>query len=289
LIKENWKFLLINLGSILLASLLFISVLIERFKISSKGTWVQPPSGVEEFFHFFRLFANSPVGASVTLIILILGLIFVFIIRKNREQSTVIKLIFIWSLVTIVLMFAVSFSIPVFLDRYLMVGAIGLTLAIAISADVIISGQKWKYVVPTIICLLFMAASRPNKSNKREMRQLVERIRSLKTDENTLVVVTPYIYSLNVAYYYDREIFKRHNDKEIFEPSIEGLKAENIWCLNGLENFEALKWKKVVFVDAGGQRFLPENNCYRTLEQHYMVTSSEHIEEIFDICVFERK
>jgi len=289
LLKENLRFLIINIACILLTALPFLSILIDRLTISSKGTWVQPPGGIDEFFHFFRLFSNSPVGAAVTLILLLVGMVFVFFIRKNEKQRTVRNVVFIWSMLTIVLMFAISFSIPMFLDRYLMVGAIGLTLAIAISADVIVSNGKWKYVVPVTICLLFMAASKPNKGNKREVRQVVERIKSLRTDKNTLVVVTPYIYSLNVAYYYDQNIFRKHNDKEIFEPSIEGLKAENIWCLNGLKDFDASKWKKVVFVDAGGQRFLPENNCYKTLEQQYMVTHSEHIEEIFDICVFETK
>jgi len=75
--------------------------------------------------------------------------------------------------------------------------------------------------------VLFIASVKPNISNKRNVEETVEVVKKLKND-NTLILISPHHFLLNFAYYYDIEIFKNYNTKNIYENINNDFKASNI-------------------------------------------------------------
>lgn len=171
-----------------------------------------------------------------------------------------------------------------FLDRYLMFVSIGFPLLVAVSTDFIIQSPKFRLLIPGFICLLFIVTVKPNKTNKREVRETVQLVKQLENDQ-TLVLVAPVHFSLNFIYYYDRALF-RSSDIELVKKK---LSERRLYCINSLEGIDYSSAKRIVLVDAASNFSAPNNNILNTLNAEFNQKNKHHIEEIFDIYEFEPK
>jgi hypothetical protein len=181
-------------------------------------------------------------------------------------------------------MFAISFRIPMFLDRYLMFVSIGFPLLVAVSADFILQKPALRLLIPGFICLLFIVTVKPDKTNKREVRETVQLVKQLE-NEHTLVLVAPVHFSLNFLYYYDQHLF-RLADPEYVQKK---LSERSLYCINSLEGIDYKGRKRIVLVDAASNFSAPGNNILPTLQSEFNQTNKYHIEEIFDIYEFEHQ
>lgn len=285
LLKEFYRFLILFVGVMLVTYSPYLWTILGRFTHSTQGgTWLTPPSGISEFYEMLRAFSNAPVTAVFTIAALVIGLILLILKRKQNPNRLATRLVVCWFYIPFVFMFVISFWIPMFLDRYLMFIAIGFCVLVALSADFIIQKPTFQFIIPSFICLLFIVSVKPNKSNKREVRETVELVKSLEND-STLVLVAPIHFSLNFIYYYDRPLFQTADNKVV----LDGLSKNSLHCINSLGNLDYRSWKRIVLVDAASNFSAPNNNILNTLNAEYTQTNKQHIEEIFDIYVFERR
>lgn len=285
LLKEFYRFLMLFVGVLLLTYSPYIWIILNRFTSSTQGgTWLAPPSGVDAFYEMFRAFSNAPVTAVFTLAALVVGSIFLLVKRKQNPNRLATRLVLCWFYLPFIFMFVISFWIPMFLDRYLMFIAIGFCILVALSTDFIIRKPKLRFLIPGFICLLFVVSVKPNKTNKREVRETVELVKQLEND-STLVLVAPVHFSLNFIYYYDRALFQESNSEKVRNE----LGKRSLYCINSLENIDYKNRKRIVLVDAASNFSAPNNNILNTLNAEFNQTKKHHIEEIFDIYEFERK
>lgn len=285
LLKEFYRFLMLFVGVLLLTYSPYIWIILNRFTSSTQGgTWLAPPSGVDAFYEMFRAFSNAPVTAVFTLAALVVGSIFLLVKRKQNPNRLATRLVLCWFYLPFVFMFVISFWIPMFLDRYLMFIAIGFCILVALSTDFIIQKPKLHFLIPGFICLLFVVSVKPNKTNKREVRETVELVKQLEND-STLVLVAPVHFSLNFIYYYDRALFQEPDSEKVRNE----LGKKSLYCINNLENIDYKNRKRIVLVDAASNFSAPNNNILNTLNAEFNQTKKHHIEEIFDIYEFERK
>lgn len=285
LLKNYFKFLILFVGILLLAYSPYLWITLTRFTNSTQsGTWLTPPGGISEFYEMLRAFSNAPVTAVFTIATLVIGLVLLILKRKQNPDRLATRLIVCWFYIPFVFMFVISFWVPMFLDRYLMFIAIGFCIIVAFSADFIIQKPRFKFIIPSLICLLFVVSVKPNKSNKREVRETVELVKSLEND-STLVLVAPVHFSLNFIYYYDRALFEKSDNKFIQNE----LNKRQLYCINSLEGVDYKAWKRIVLVDAASNFSAPDNNILNTLNAEYNQTNKQHIEEIFDVYEFEKR
>ncbi len=285
LLKEFYRFLVLFVGVLLLTYSPYIWIILNRFTSSTQGgTWLTPPSGIDAFYEMFRAFSNAPVTAVFTLAALLIGTIFLIVKRKQNPNRLATRLVLCWFYIPFVFMFVISFWVPMFLDRYLMFIAIGFCIIVAISTDFIIQKPKLQFLVPGFICLLFIVSVKPNKTNKREVRETVQLVKELEND-STLVLVAPVHFSLNFIYYYDRDLFRESDGEKIKN----GLAEQSLYCINSLEGIDYKNRKRIVLVDAASNFSAPNNNILNTLNAEFNQVKKHHIEEIFDIYEFEQK
>ncbi|WP_430404989.1 glycosyltransferase family 39 protein [Fluviicola sp.] len=285
LLREYYKFLMLFVGVLLLTYSPYLWITLLRFTHSTQGgTWLTPPSGISEFYEMLRVFSNAPVTAVFTIAALVIGLVLLIIKHKQNPNRLATRLIICWFYIPFVFMFVISFWIPMFLDRYLMFISIGFCIVVALSVDFIIQKPKFQYIIPSFICLLFIASVKPNKSNKREVRETVALVKSLEND-STLVLVAPVHFSLNFIYYYDRSLFGK-SDAQFVQNE---LNKRQLYCINSLEGVNYNPWKRIVLVDAASNFSAPNNNILNTLNAEYNQTNKQHIEEIFDVYEFGKR
>lgn len=283
LLRKHYRFLVLFVTVMLLVYAPYMWLILTRFSSAAGGTWVTPPSGINALYEMIRAFSNAPVTAVFTLAGSISGLVLLFVQRKQNPNRLATRLVLCWFYLPLLFMFIISFWIPMFLDRYLMFVSIGFYLAVAVSTDFIFRNTRWKLLVPGLICLLFIVTVKPNKTNKREVRETVQLVKQLEND-STLVLVAPVHFSLNFLYYYDRELF-RSSDPEYIRQQ---LSKRSLYCINSLEGIDYQSPKRVVLVDAASNFSAPNNRILSTLTTRLTQTNKHHLEEIFDIYEFQQ-
>ena len=115
----------VTMGAFLPYALIFL----ERITQSvGKGTWLSPPMP-EELYNMLWRWSNAPV-LTVAFLALIVAAGW-----KDRLRSSGLRFAALWCFVPLLGMFAVSFTVPMFLDRYLVYAAPGFALLVALSAE----------------------------------------------------------------------------------------------------------------------------------------------------------
>lgn len=288
-ISKCWKQLLISLAIIGLLYLPNVSVILHRFiDSSSNGTWVKTPNGIESIYSMIRKYSNAPVVAVLNIVILVASFVKSLINKKIDKRNIYYRLVIFWFVFIFFFMFGISYLVPMFLDRYLMPAAIAFCFIVGISADYIVKKQKYRYIVPIVIIVLYVATVKPNLTNERNVKETVAKIKDIK-DSNTLVLICPYHFLLNFTYYYDINIFKDYNVDNIYSNINKSLKMENMYGINNINEIDFRKWDNIIFLDAAANFSFPNNNIKHTLDVNYKLINKYHFNEIFNIYEYKSK
>ena len=129
-LKSLKKYGLIVLGSVALFSPYLYIVFVRMFDSLESGTWLTPPDGWASMSYILNLFLNSQnlVKCFITLMILSL-LLWGF---RNRVISKNTVVVLCWFFVPFFGIFFISYSFPMFHDRYLMHAFVGFVLFVGI-------------------------------------------------------------------------------------------------------------------------------------------------------------
>lgn len=289
--KSNSTYWLVSAGVLILAYSPNIPVLLERFRNSAGigGTWLTPPGGVVDLYDMLWKFTNAPVVAALTIILLAVAFVkLLFRIKAGALRNFPGKLVASWFLLPFFGMFVVSFWMPVFLDRYLMFAAVGFYLLLAFAADSLIEAKGWKFLIPGIFCILFLATSKPGLSTKRNVREVVRTINHFQKGHQTAVLFCPRHFCLNIAYYYDRDIFRQTDPADFYGPVISELNARSLTGINHIREADLQGRNRVVFLDAAAGFSFPDNGILDLLQKDFHLKRKVVIDAFFVVYEFER-
>ena len=274
-------------GIIAICYLPMLYTMFIRFTDSvTNGTWIQAPDGFNSLFGMVKTFTNMPVVAAISILFFIIAIIKFFILKE--KANLINKLLTYWFVVGFFGMFFISYAVPVFLDRYLMFAAIPFVLLLSAVANNLINGRVMALLPPIIICILFIATTSLNITNKRNVRETVQYVESLKQD-STMVIISPKHFVLNFAYYYDKRVFKNINTKEIYKNIQADFTKNHIYTTNAISELDYKDYNHIVFLNAGADFSFPDNNIEKELSQQYSDTSTQKFYEIFIVKEFVKK
>ena len=288
LLSKHWKKILLSLSLMLILYIPNILVIWLRFIEFSKGTWVRPPEGFESIYNMLWSFSNIP-AVTVCVITLVSVSLLKFIVRYKKEQKKPLYVFVIFWFAFIFLgMFSISYWIPMFLDWYVMPAAIAFPLLLGICMDYVIKKPKYNYIIPVILCLLFIMSAKPNITNKRNVRECVEKIKEIK-QTNTLVIISPSTFMLNFSYYYNITFFKNYHSQKIYSRIHQALISENIYAINDIKEIDLKPWHHIAYVDAAADFSSPNNNIKKELDAHYHLKNTFQFYEIFNVFEYKKK
>lgn len=285
-LMPNYLLYLLGLAIVYLPNVKILMV--QFYQSSSNGTWVLPPMGLESVYNMLWQFCNKPFTTLFVIVILLLS--FAQFLKRHdfKRVSTNAQIILIWFLFPFLFMFIISYWIPMFLDRYLIFVSVGFYLLVALSAAYLIQTTQFKLIIPSILVLLFLVTFNPNIDNKRHTKETIEKVVSLK-DNRTKVVICPYEFMPNFAYYYDPTIFKETDDRKPYHLLAEKLIAQQIYAVYSITDVHIHDSDRVIFLDAASNFSYPENHILKTLEQTHTLVNTYPFYEIFKVYEFERK
>lgn len=269
--KKQWKPLIISWGITFLAFLPYLPIILRRYGESSNGTWLPTPSIVNLYDNIWR-FSNEPVNTVLFLAILFTGLI-VSLLR--RHFSTRSKIIILWFLLPYFTMFALSFKMPMFLDRYLIYISVAFYLLIGIAIQALFKNEKSKWIFGAPLIILMMVTCKLDSGNPRDDEGFVKAVSALNGPK-TSVFVSPYWYYQTFAYHHHRDHFKDYKN------TTDRLSKEGIYLINQPTKVQWAQIKKadtIVYVDAGAWLIDPqERNLNHLRSTHQQIDANGEFE-----------
>jgi len=191
----------------------YFPVLFSRLYASSGGTWVSPPL-LSDLYTMIWRFSNAPVVTVLFLLLFIVALM--KYLRDGRQLSEHLsffqKVLLVWFFVPYLLIFIVSYKLPMFFDRYLVFLSIAFYLLIGQSIVYICGSRKILYYgLSTLAIAGMLLTFHPNLDNHRRLKNVVEIVQNLK-DKDTPVIICPEWFDLGFTYYYDQDYFRDYGN-----------------------------------------------------------------------------
>ena len=293
--SKYWRHLMLASSVLLVSYLPNLKVVISRtIDSSTKGTWVDPPDGLYSLYNMFWNFANEPVVTVLSLMLICAAFVKFFVRPKvvatdHLHQRIASKMVILWFAFPFTLMYLVSFWIPMFHDRYVMVASVAFYLVLGIAADSFLQKGWLSWMIPSTVALLFIVTCQPNMGFKRNMADVVQKIKELKTDQ-TIVYFCPEWYDLNIAYYYNIEHFQDFSADDIKSKMYRHFADEMIFPINHQSSIDSgliSKADRVLFFDAGAVGAYPDNGIYQRLnEREFQLHKKDEFGKFFVLFEF---
>ncbi len=281
--KRIFYTFLLSLVVFLVAYIPIINIFITRLNDSvSHGTWLSPVNG-DSWFFLLGFWSNNRLNLILFLVPLLISLI--LLIRNlilQYQQTIFTALVFGWFWIPFLLMYFISFRIPMFLDRYLIYISPAFYLMLPISLNMLKIKPVQKKTLLYISVLLMMVSFKFNISNGREFDKIAFKIKEMKMP-GTEVYYCPPWFDLNIMYYYDSSIFQNPNTftslmaREEFYP---------IYNFEGLHSETLLKKYPLVFVDCNSKFAFSGNTILEVLLNTYKSSEKFDYASGFSIYYF---
>jgi len=245
----------------------YLSILLSRLYLtSSNGTWLAPPGTPMELYFMLIKFFNMPLMALIAIVIFIYAL---YLYLKNKFSISIeTKTILLWTIVPFFLMFFISYTIPMFIYRYLAFVSIGFYLTFAIALNYILISYSKKIIIVTIFTITAIMAITFDPYKEKDIRKTTEYVTKIKAlkqkDKDLVVLISPswtyyaFTYEYNKAYFSD---YKNTKSK---------LALENIYAIDSLWNLNAeilTKNPPIAYVDEWAELSDPKKTVYKHLEK----------------------
>lgn len=282
--KNHSKSLFISWGITALLYLPYLPILFHRFTESSGGSWLKAP-GSEGLYNNIRRFSNEPVVAVLFLAIMLFSGIYHLVRKANIKVAPQYKVAIIWFFVSYLLMFALSFKIAIFIDRYLLFTSFGFYFLVVIGVHQLLIAKKWKYIGSAILCVLMIATVNLKYGSERNESKIIQEVAQAK-NESTVILICPDWHRFLFAYHYDLEIFKDYKHLN------QRLASEGIYPINSSDDLTAEKLENastVIYFDAWSELVDPKKAIHTKLNQDFKLTEVNTEENAVHVFYYTRK
>lgn len=238
-----------SLAVVLIAYVPYALVFAQRLGQSvSDGTWLTSPEP-EELYNMIWRWSNAPVLAVLFLTLIVGACI------KSRFHPVGLRMGLLWTFVPLLGMFLVSFSVPMFLDRYLVYAAPGFALGVASSMAVLLPEGKADTALSVLPVLGMLFTFTPWKGNELRPSNVVQQVETWCADGCSLQVEPDWYW---ITYAAAQDLNKLRRVKTPPEPPMENPNGAHI------------------VVDGGSSFQDPERRWYKALRaSHPQVDSVE--------------
>jgi len=250
-IQKRDKGLLYYLLSTLLLVIPIGVLLFERLRaINVYSVWGVKPVWTQ-LYGFLNIFLNGRVTLVVLMLCILIG-IGLFLSQKNKpflpEGS---QYVFIWGLIFVcsyVGMYIISFKHPIFIERYVQVAIPFFFLLLGNLFSALINKHRTGKFVGLVVLLVFCLQANIYPSNERNPQKVVDLSKAFLHESKGPVCLTPDWYDLNLAYYFNRDIFSSPHDELLAR-----LAESNIIFVNnhGTLIFHGYMPSNILLIDTG--------------------------------------
>jgi mannosyltransferase len=258
-----------------------IFIVIKRFGVTSKGNWIEPPSGIESLYNMLWVFSNVPVITVICITILFFALIKVVICKTYlhlKENSSAV-LVLLWFLLPYFGMFFISYWMPMYISRYLIFVLPAYYILLVLCVENLL---KKAIYINTVLVFLILGFAFTNKLNPDKKQPIFETIQLIKQnkDSSTLVVFGTDEILPTVAYHYNRAFFTAIQDSKEYHLTDSLLRADNVYCTYDVKEITPLldqRFTKVIYVGLDERTNADNYPIVNTLHANYTLVDQQKL------------
>lgn len=233
--------------------------------------------------HYWEFSAHPVAMGSYMLF----SLVMITLFMVSKKLSTTYKMLLLWFFLPLITMYVASYWVPMFIERYLIF--ITPAFYILVSAGVAQFEKKLNLGISLLMLALMGITLKLDISNKRDVRQLIDKVKEIKTD-NSIIYICPDHFDINFAYYYNQAYFKDIKQDEIKGNLTRNLEADRIYPVNNFKNLQPALYPtadKIIYIDAAADFSYPGNEVYPHLHNALGDPIVHQIPEIFKVYEFK--
>ena len=281
-LRDTSKYVWMSWGLTFLLYTPYLSILLTRFSGSEKGTWLDPPTWTALSNSLWE-FSNAPFYTVIFLALLGLGTF--FFIKRKASPGIASVYILVSFIVVYLLMFAASWKIPMFLQRYLVHVSIPFYLLISLAVWEIFRTQKMRLIMGLAIGLMMILTCNFHAGNTRKDDQFVQLIERTR-NKNTGVLISPEWYYRPYAYHYNLDVFKNTHE------TVSMMKKDGLYQVMfvdiELDTFIS-NYNEILLVDAGGKFRWDYFALLNTLSENFELYHTNTTFAPYEVLHFRRK
>lgn len=225
-----------------------ISTVLTRYDDASKTHWVPPPLTEDLYIHILK-YMNQPVNAVLAIILLLLG---VFIGLRKRLNGVPYQHFFLmWFWIPYLMLFFISFKVPVYLDRYLIFMFPAFYILLIDGISFLPVKSIFKSALQVAMVLLMIVTCNYNPSANRFWKEVVERVRQERSSGSSPVIICPSWSFENFAYYYNLNFFRD------YKQTLSLLKGDSVFIADDIMDIDTImisRATKIIFVDGASNK-----------------------------------
>lgn len=230
-----------------------IFVLVERFtRSASNGTWVKQPEGIESLYNMLWSFCNQPL---TTVFAIVLFIVSIVLIKRSEPEM---KCILLWFIIPVFGIFAMSFKIPMYLDRYLIFSAPAFYLLLASVPEQLVQSTRIRITFSAVIVMAFLFSFQTYSWAERKAGAAISYVKQ-RHSNGSIVIINPSEFIETFSYHYKKEYFKsiRSNSEYMLLDSL--LKSDRIFLMNNVSGIEGkhLSSEKIIYFEYNSQSETP--------------------------------
>ncbi len=227
------------------------------------------------------------------IVVIILASIYISVKQYHRKEI-IDRVLISWFLFPLMIFYFFSlkwipFHLPVFLDRYLIF--ITPVFAILMARMIILLLRKFKessrYLIWLSVLLLAIITTHLNPDNHRKVETVVNSIGTLR-QPRTPLIVSPAYFVLNFTYYYDRELFRKVDAKDIYKNLFLNLTKDDLYFVSDLKDLSFPGSKEIWYLDAGMDLPIEDQVIYKELRPNFHLMNVMHFDEKHHLYYFRR-
>jgi mannosyltransferase len=260
--------------------------LIDRMGDSvSRGTWVQPPSGLESLYNALWAFCNMPV-----ITVCVIGMLVAWVIRRlisGAKLNSSEGVVTLWFFLPYLGMFLVSYLVPMYITRYLIFALPAFCMLITFAMNELIKARWLRNGVWLITLLSFGFTLELSPDKKQPVDKIIARVKQLKSGETT-VIVNPHDFLPVFAYHFDRRAFETTNDRSEYHSTDSLLRAEDVFHVRRASDLPPLK-RNVIYLAFGERRNSDSSDVYSALCTRMNKVHTEKIGDNWQLTRFNAR
>jgi hypothetical protein len=285
--RKATRVFLQTLGISLIFYLPYFPVFFSRFFASSFGTWVPPPV-LSDLYTMIWRFSNVPV-VTVFFLVMMTAAIVKYIMELRNPAipiSAFQKVLLVWFIFPYLAIFLVSFKIPMFLDRYLVLTSVAFYFLVAQSIVYVCGSRKIIFYSLSVLAIGGMLLTfNPDSDNHRRLKNVVRVIDSLR-QKSTPVLLCPEWLDLGFTYHYNLKYFRDYRNLR------RNLREDSIFPVNQPDQFPAGILEKstaVILLEEWPEVVDKKNDVFKYLSGKFQECREIKIPEAYTVYYFSSR
>ena len=276
------KYLLYHIGAIILALPIIIN-LFSRFKQTEGGkTWLTSPESIVDIYNMIWKFSNKPFPTVLILGLFTIGLLQLFRVKKLKFNFPTIHLWLSFPFLFL-LIFIISFKVPLFLDRYLSIVILSFYLFVAHILVVTFRSKTMFIVSLSVLSISFLVTKKIYVDNNRHLDVLTQKVKDLR-EEGQKIIVSDLQLLPAMSYYFDSKNYFKQTIERSELIQRKSLEEANIFFTVDFK-METKNPKDLILIE-GGEQFTNKNsfNSVKNIEIQVI-----EVPEIYKIITFKNQ